>query len=131
MVHYVGFLDDYDMIEQCGLGGTGVNQLSTKDTAFRRDIALKQSAEATQSWRVKTVGELTPPESKELYIKMSRYLSKKELTEPLCLSMVNIDPERDGFLEKHLIGDVVARQGMKLSFKQLTLLTQVLVMNAK
>lgn len=127
----MGFLDDYDRIEQSGLGGTGMNQLSLKDTVFRRDQALKQTADTAQTWRVKTLSELTPPESKTMYEKMGRYLQKKGLVEPLCLSLVNIDPERDGFLEKHLIGDVVSRQGMKLSFKQLTLLTQVLIMNAK
>ena len=86
-----------------------MNQLSLKDTAFRRDTALKQTANSNQSWRVKTLSELTPPESKLLYEKMGHYLSKKGLIETLCLSLVNIDPERDGFLEKHLIGDVVKR----------------------
>ena len=41
-VHYVSFLDSYDQIEQCGLGGAGMNQLSLKDESFRRDTALKQ-----------------------------------------------------------------------------------------
>lgn len=50
-----------------------------------------------------------------MYEKMGNYLNKKGLMEPLCLSLVNVDPERDGFNEKHIIGDVVNRQGMKLS----------------
>ena len=94
-----------------------MNQLSLTDGGFRRDQALKQTADQAQSWRVKTLSEVSPPESKQLYEKMGRYLQKKGLVEPLCLALVNIDPERDGFAEKHLIGDVVSRQGMKISFK--------------
>ena len=60
---------------------------------------------------------------------MSGYLQRKGLIEPLCLSLVNADQDRKGFLDKRTIGQVVGYNGMKISNKQLVLLTQVLVMN--
>ena len=60
---------------------------------------------------------------------MSGYLQRKGLIDPLCLSLVNADQDRKGFLDKRTIGQVVGYNGMKISNKQLVLLTQVLVMN--
>ena len=62
---------------------------------------------------------------------MGTYLTKKGLIEPLCLGLVNEDQERLGYLMKPTIGQVVCKNGMKISSKQLTLLTQVLIMNSK
>ena len=64
LVYYVGFLEDYDAIERQGLGGSA-NQLSMKDSYVRRDIALQHvQGQSAGSWRIKTIDELTPPESK-------------------------------------------------------------------
>ena len=128
MVFYFGFLDDYDAIEKTGLGA-GINQLSMKDQNLRRDIAVKNLAGQAGSWRIKTLSELTPPESKTMYEKMANYLRKKNLIDNLCLALVNADVNRKGYLSKDVIHEVVGKNGMKISSKQLTLLTQVLVMN--
>lgn len=58
-------------------------------------------------------------------------MTKKGLIEPLCLGLVNEDQPRLGYMMKHTIGQVVSTNGMKISGKQLTLLTQVLIMNSK
>ena len=110
--------------------GAGFDQLDRdKQILAARDTAIKRKAGSTGSWRIKTVSELSPPESKQLYEKMSGYLQRKGLIDPLCLSLVNADQDRKGFLDKRTIGQVVGYNGMKISNKQLVLLTQVLVMN--
>jgi len=80
---------------------------------------------------MKTLSELSPPESKTLYEKMANFLRKRDLIEPLTLSLVNSDRERRGFMAQQDIVEVVRNKGMKISTKQGKLLTQVLVMNHK
>jgi hypothetical protein len=82
----------------------------------KRDTALKSLAGAN-TWRVKTLSELTPPESKTIYEKMGSYIQKRHLTESLCLRLVNADQTRDGFLERRDLGDILAKLGMKVSSK--------------
>ena len=48
---------------------------------------------------------------------MGAYLTKKGLIEPLCLSLVNEDQPRLGYLMKPTIGQVVCNNGMKISGK--------------
>lgn len=62
MVQYGGFFEDYDSIEKLGLGA-GTNQLCLNSQTVKRDLALKNLA-GSSTWRVKTIGELTPLESK-------------------------------------------------------------------
>ena len=130
MVKYVKFLEDYDAIERQGLGG-GANQLSLTEVSVRRDTALQNVQGKAGTWRIKTIHELSPPESKTLYEKMGHYLKKKALIDELCLGLVNEDQARQGYLMKARIGQVICTRGMKISANQLTLLTQVLIMNSK
>lgn len=48
---------------------------------------------------------------------MGSYIQKRHLTESLCLSLVNADQTRDGFLERRDLGDILAKLGMKVSSK--------------
>ena len=66
---------------------------------------------------MKTINEVQPPESRILYQKMASYLTKKDLIDSLCLSLVNSDQARDGFLNMRIIGEIVTRNGMKISEK--------------
>lgn len=98
LVQYSGFLEDYDAIEKLGLGA-GTNQLSLNSQSLKRDTALK-SLTGGNTWRVKTIAELTPLESKQLYEKMGSYIEKKDLVSTFCLNLVNTDQMRDGFLSR-------------------------------
>ena len=91
LVNYNLFIDDYDRIEKKGLGA-GFDQLDRdKIITAARDTSLKRKAGQAGSWRLKTISELSPPESKQLYERMSGYLLRKNLIDTLCLSLVNAD----------------------------------------
>ena len=62
----------------------------------------------TGGWRAKTLHEL-PEESKQIYIKMTRYIEKRDrLDEMLSQSLVFEDLSKVGFLRKQQIKNVYA-----------------------
>ena len=118
------FIDDYDDIENYGVGA-GNNKLLFGSKFLKRDIALRKK----DQWKPKTLDELDQ-ESRDIYKKMGNFIRKKRIDEEFCLTLVNHDLHRDGYINKIYINEAMVKHGMKVNTRQLDLLTQELSLGA-
>ena len=65
---------------------------------FKRETRKKYEG----AWKPKQLHELSA-DSKSIYEKMGNFLVQKKKDEEFCLSLVNADIKRDGFLHQYII----------------------------